>query len=68
MSGQFKDLRKAAFAVAFGATMGKVVANYAECIIDGMILGVMELAAKHGSGIAQEACEKNGIEIEPEEK
>lgn len=68
MNGQFKDLRKAAFAMGFGFTMGKVVAKYAEAIIDGMILGVAESAAEHGSKIAQEVCNKAKIDVEQKEE
>lgn len=65
---RFKDLRKAAFAVGFGFTMGKAVAGLAETVLNGAVLGVISLAAKHGNKIAQEVCEKGGIEIESEKE
>lgn len=68
MNGQFKDLRKAAFAVGFGFTMGKVMANYAESIIDGIILGTVEASARHGNKIAKDVCEKAKVNIEPKEE
>lgn len=65
---QFKDLRKAAFAVAFGVTMGKFAAEMVQATITGVGLGTLKFAAKNGSEIAKETCEKSGIEIEPEKK
>lgn len=39
MNGQFKDLRKAAFAVGFGVTMGKFAAEMTQAVITGIGLG-----------------------------
>lgn len=66
MNGQFKDLRKAAFAVAFGATMGKFAAEMVQAVITGAGLGTLKFAAKEGNKVAQEVCEKAKIDIEPE--
>lgn len=65
---QFKDLRKAAFAVGFGFTMGKAVAGLAEAVLNEAVIGITKIAAKHGNEIAKEVCEKGGIELESEEK
>lgn len=67
MNGQFKDLRKAAFAVGFGVTMGKFAAEMTQAVITGIGLGAFEIAAKKGNEIAQEVCEKAKIEVEPKE-
>ncbi len=67
MNWQFKDLRKAAFAVGFGFTMGKVVDKMVEAALGGVVLGTVKFAAKEGNGIAQEVCEKADIKFEPKE-
>jgi hypothetical protein len=67
MNGQFKDLRKAAFAVSFGVAMGKFAAEMAQAVITGIGLGTLKFAAKEGNEIAQEVCEKAKIKVEPEE-
>ena len=36
---QFKDLRKAAFAVGFGLAMGKFAAEIAQAAINGVVIG-----------------------------
>lgn len=67
MSGQFKDLRKAAFAVGFGVTMGKFAADAVAAILSGISIGLLKNAADDGNKIAQEVCEKADIKVEPEE-
>lgn len=67
MGGQFKDLRKAAFAVSFGVAMGKFAAEMAQAVITGIGLGTLKIAAKEGNEIAQEICEKAKIDVEPKE-
>lgn len=67
MNGQFKDLRKAAFAVGFGVTMGKFAADSVAAILSGIGLGLLKNAADDGNKIAQEVCEKADIEVEPKE-
>lgn len=56
-----KNLRKAAFAVAFGLTVGKAVGDLASAVIGGGTEEVIKLMAKHGNGAAQKACENSGI-------
>lgn len=63
-----KDLRKAAFAVGFGFTMGKFAGDMVNGAITGVGLGVLKFAAKKGNEIAQETCEETGIKIDPEKK
>lgn len=67
MNGQFKDLRKAAFAVSFGVGMGKFAADMVGAFLSGVGLGSLRIAAKHGNEIAQEVCEMGKIKIEPKE-
>lgn len=67
MGGQFKDLRKAAFAVSFGVAMGKFAAEMAQAVITGIGLGTLKIAAKEGNEIAQEICKKTKIDVEPKE-
>lgn len=54
MNGLFK----AAFAVSFGLTMGKYVGGLASAALDGVVLGITELAAKNGSEVAKNAMNK----------
>lgn len=68
MSGQFKDLRKAAFAVGFGVAMGKFAAEMTQAVITGIGLGSLKVAAKKGNELAKEICEKSGIKVEDENK
>ena len=42
MKGNFKDLRKASFAIAFGTVMGKYAADRLSAILDGAILHVCD--------------------------
>lgn len=68
MSKDFKDLRKATFAVGFGFTVGKAVGSFAEALFDGVMLGVTEYMAKHGNKTMQKVLKKQGIEVETESK
>lgn len=65
---QFKDLRKAAFAVAFGATMGKFAAEMTKAAISGVGIGTLKFAAKEGSESLRKHARNLGIKIEPEKK
>lgn len=68
MNGQFKDLRKAAFAVGFGVAMGKFAAEMTQAVITGIELGALKIAAKEGNEIAQEVCEKAKVDVEPKDE
>jgi hypothetical protein len=68
MNGQFKDLRKAAFAVSFGVGMGKFAADAVAAILSGISIGLLKNAADDGNKIAQEVCEKADIKVEPKEE
>lgn len=56
-----KDLRRAAFAVGFGLTVGKAVGNFVGALIEGATTGMIQQMAKHGNGAAKKACEESGI-------
>lgn len=64
---QFKDLRKAAFTVGFGLTVGKFAGKIVEESISGLSLGILKAAAKDGNEFAQKVCAKSGIEIESDD-
>lgn len=68
MNGQFKDLRKAAFAVGFGVAMGKFAAEMTQAVITGIGVGALKIAAKEGNEIAQEVCEKAKVDVEPKDE
>lgn len=59
-----KDFRKAAIAVGFGLTFGKVLGKYAEGAINGVITSVFKEYASNGNRIAQDFCKKVGVEYE----
>ena len=61
-----KDLRKAAFTVAFGLTVGKAVGDFVGALIGGVTTGMVQQMAKHGNGAAKKACEENGIKWDNE--
>ena len=60
----FKDLRKAAFSIAFGVTMGKFAAEAVISVLSGIGLGILAYAAKHDNQIAKDVCDKNNIKYE----
>lgn len=60
----FKELRKAAFSIVFGAIMGKFAAEAVTSILSRIGLGVLADAAKHGNQIAKNVCDKTNIEYE----
>lgn len=64
----FKDLRKAAFAVGFGFTLGKAVGGYVEALLNGAMLGVTKAVTKHRNETVQEALKKSGVKYESEDK
>lgn len=64
----FKDLRKAAFTVGFGLSMGKFAARMVQSAISGTVVGSFKFAAKNGNEFAKEVCEKSKIDIEPKEE
>lgn len=63
-----KAIRKAAFAVGVGFTVGKAVGGYINAAISGVYLGMLKSLAKHGNEVAKDACERCNIEYEESEK
>lgn len=65
---ELKQLRKAAFAIGFGFTIGKFAADWAGTVIDGAIEGTMKgiasCSAKNGNKRMQELCEEYNVEYE----
>ena len=53
MNKNFKDLRKAAFAVGFGFTMGKTMADWICIFVNPLMLAPIEMAANNGSESAK---------------
>ncbi len=64
----FKKLRKAAFSVAFGVTLGKFVGDCASAFLSGCGLSILGLCDKHDNKIAKEICEKANIKYDSAEK
>ena len=64
-----KDIRKMAFAVGFGLTLGKSVAKLVDVAIGAAVQSVAKIYAKKGNEIAQDICKKANIiyEEKPEE-
>ena len=63
-----KDFTKAAIAVGFGLTFGKVLGKYAEGAINGVIISIFKEFASNGNCIAQDFCKKSGIKYEHDNK
>lgn len=56
-----KDLRKAAFAVGFGLTLGKQTAKWLEIFFSGVVCHWFVNKAKNGDEFAQDICTKAGV-------
>lgn len=69
---ELKQLRKAAFAIGFGFTMGKFAANVTAKCMDKAYNAVMRKAIKYyadnGNKRMQELCEEYGINYEDRNK
>ena len=59
-----KDLRRAAFAVGFGITVGKTVGDWVGAVINGAGLGIIKGLAKHGNETAQKVCKDSDLDYE----
>ena len=58
-----KNLRKAAFAVGFGITVGKTIGDIVSAGINGMVLGLVKCVKES----SQKACKKDDVEYAEEE-
>lgn len=61
-----KNLRKAAFAVGFGLTVGKAIGDLVSVCIDGTVLGVIKSTAKDVKS-SQKAFENDSVKYSEEE-
>ena len=61
-----KNLRKAAFAVGFGLTVGKAIGDLVSISINGIILGLIKSKAK-GVKSSQKAFENDSVKYAEEE-
>lgn len=52
MNKNFKELRKAAFAVGFGFTIGKAMADWVVIFVTPLMMAPIEMAADNGSETA----------------
>lgn len=57
----FVELRKAAFAIGFGFTVGKYAGKLLCSGMDGLATEAFKIFAKKGNGVAQNVCNKAGI-------
>lgn len=63
-----KDLRKAAFAIGFGLTVGKYMAEGLVFVEECISKDILRYMASHGNKYAQSACENAGLKYETEVK
>lgn len=68
MIKDFKDLRKAAFAVGFGFTVGKAVGGFVDAALNGVVISFARMSARNGNKFMQDVCQKTGINYETYEK
>lgn len=59
-----KNLRKAAFAIGFGFTMGKYIADGLIFVEECISKDIIKTMASHGNKYAKNACETAGIKYE----
>lgn len=59
-----RDLRRAAFVVGFGLTVGKAVGKLVVAAIDGTITGITKGMAAAGNKTAQCTCDNMGLKYE----
>ena len=63
-----KDIRRIAFAVGFGLTLGKSVAKLVDVAMNAATASIVKIYAKKGNKIAQDICEKTNIVYEEKPK
>lgn len=64
MNWTTKEIRKAAFAVGVGFTVGKKVGVILNAALDGAIKGFVRYMAKEGNEFAQDVCKKANLSYE----
>lgn len=58
------NIRKVAFAVGFGLTMGTFVGGCLKSAVNGAIKGSVRRMAEEGSKVAQDICKKANVHYE----
>lgn len=58
----YKDLRKAAFAVGLGFTIGRYVGRILNSVVDGAGRALVSTWASHGDEFSQKVCDNCNIE------
>ena len=66
MNWTTKEIRKVAFAVGVGFTVGKNVGCVLDAALDGVIKGIIRSMAKEGNEFAQTVCKKANLSYEKE--
>lgn len=66
MNWTTKEIRKVAFAVGLGFTVGKNVGCVLDAVLDGVIEGIIRSKAKEGNEFAQTVCKKANLSYEKE--
>lgn len=61
-----KDVRRLAFAVGIGFTLGKWAGGIVISAFDGLTRGILKILAKEGNKTAQEICVKTNIKYDDE--
>lgn len=56
-----KNVRKIAFAVGLGFSMGKAAGRAVSAVYEGAGIAVLQRFAKNGNQIAQDICKKNNL-------
>ena len=64
VKSDFKDLRKAAFSIAFGVVVGRFAADVMISSLGAIAKGILVYAANNDNKIAKTVCDENNIEYE----
>lgn len=63
----YKFLRKAAFVIAFGATVGKCVGMFVSTAVDTVATKILQHEADGGNSIMRKAFDSNGLDYKTDE-
>lgn len=59
-----KSIRKIAFAVGFGLTLGKMAGGVVDSALDGIARGTLKFMAGKGNETAQSICKEVGVKYD----
>ena len=59
-----KNIRKVAFAVGFGLTLGKMAGGIVDSVLEGVARGTLKFMAGTGNETAQSICKEAGVKYE----